>query len=31
MSLAYVQFVQTLVDILTYFAPFALYPKVGLG
>lgn len=29
MSLAYVQFVQTLVDILVFVAPFALYPKVG--
>ena len=29
MSLAYVQFVQTLVDILVFVAPFALYPKLG--
>ena len=29
MSLAYVQFVQTLTDVLVFLAPFALYPKVG--
>ena len=29
LACSYVQFVQTLVDILVFLAPFALYPKVG--